>query len=922
MRPLKIKISAFGPYAGVTQIDMEKLGTNGLYLITGDTGAGKTTIFDAICFALYGEPSGANRENSMLRSKYADADTPTEVELVFENRGKIYTVKRNPEYMRPSKRGDGETKQTANAELKMPDGEVITKDKYVTETVRNIIGVDRNQFAQIAMIAQGDFLKLLLAKTEDRQKIFREIFKTAYYQKLQDRLKQESGKLGDEFELARKSIEQYIKGIVCDSESEYYELVMSAKNNGMPVEEVEELIANILIRDEQTEAHLEEQSAQMEEKLGILNAAKSRFDDYVKLENSYNANVDTFNKRQDSKTALEAKLNEAKAKELQIKEKSALVVEIKAQYSEYENCDAAVMALQKSKSALEKAEKSAEDCTKKEETVKATIEDIQSRLKDVQNAGEKREKLKAEKQNAQIARDKNLDIIKDIKNLEKLASDYATAQKNYLSASVTAEEKQSIYQQINKAFLDEQAGVLAQNLQDGTPCPVCGSLNHPSKAQLSADAPTEVQVKAAKDEAEKALSVMTEKSNTANTIKGRMDADRETLCAKIPQEFAGLEDAQLLIKLNEQNDLLGQKISEYDNAIKAEEKAAAIKNELEEKLPQAQNQLETVKGLKAEAEKTAATEKANAVQYENQIKALKEKLKYESVSDAQKAVKMLEAEISDEQQFIENAQKALDEEKQAISQLEGVISQQKEQLVNKPEGDIVAISGEIADILTRKNTVAQQLKAVHARIVQNKQTKENISARSAQLLEIEQKWTWVKALSNTANGNVPKKEKIMLETYIQTTYFDRIINKANRRFMIMTNGQYDLVRRDTASNMRSQSGLELDVIDHYNGTRRSVKTLSGGESFKASLSLALGLSDEIQSSAGGIKLDTMFVDEGFGSLDGESLQQAMAALTSLADGNRLVGIISHVAELKEKIDNQIVVTKEKSGGSKVTVVVG
>ena len=922
MRPLKIKISAFGPYAGVTEIDMEKLGTNGLYLITGDTGAGKTTIFDAICFALYGEPSGANRENSMLRSKYADVDTPTEVELVFENRGKVYTVKRNPEYMRPSKRGDGETKQTANAELTMPDGEIITKDKYVTEAVRNIIGVDRNQFAQIAMIAQGDFLKLLLAKTEDRQKIFREIFKTAYYQKLQDRLKQESGKLGDEFELARKSIEQYIKGVVCDAESEYYESVMSAKNNGMPVEEVEELIANILIRDEQTEAHLEEQSAQLEDKLGILNTTKSRFDDYVKLESGYNANVDTFNKRQDNKTALEEKLNEAKAKEPQIKEKSALVVEIKAQYSEYENCDAAVLALQKSKSALEKAEKSAEDCTKKEETVKATIEDIQSRLKDVQNAGEKREKLKAEKQNAEIARDKNLDIIKDVKNLEKLASDYATAQKSYLSASATAEEKQSTYQQLNKAFLDEQAGVLAQNLQDGIPCPVCGSLQHPSKAQLSADAPTEAQVKAAKDEAEKAVAYMTEKSNTANTIKGRLDADRETLCAKIPQEFAGLEDVQLLIKLNEQNELLGQRISEYDNAIKAEEKAAALKNELEEKLPQAQKQLETIKGLKAEAEKTAATEKANAVQYENQIKALKEKLKYESVSDAQKAVKKLEAEISAEQQLIENAQKALDEEKQAISQLEGVISQQKEQLVNKPEGDIVAISGEIADTLTRKNTVAQQLKAVHARIVQNKQTKENISARSAQLLEIEQKWTWVKALSNTANGNVPKKEKIMLETYIQTTYFDRIINKANRRFMIMTNGQYDLVRRDTASNMRSQSGLELDVIDHYNGTRRSVKTLSGGESFKASLSLALGLSDEIQSSAGGIKLDTMFVDEGFGSLDGESLQQAMSALTSLADGNRLVGIISHVAELKEKIDNQIVVTKEKSGGSKVYVVVG
>ncbi|MBQ9986771.1 MAG: SMC family ATPase, partial [Erysipelotrichales bacterium] len=209
---------------------------------------------------------------------------------------------------------------------------------------------------------------------------------------------------------------------------------------------------------------------------------------------------------------------------------------------------------------------------------------------------------------------------------------------------------------------------------------------------------------------------------------------------------------------------------------------------------------------------------------------------------------------------------------------------------------------------------------VITRITQNTQTKSNIQDRSEEVQKIEEKYTWVKALSNTANGMISGKEKIMLETYIQTTYFDRIIARANTRFMIMTNGQYDLVRKTTAENQRSQSGLDLDVIDHYNGTQRSVRTLSGGESFKASLSLALGLSDEIQSSAGGIQLDTMFVDEGFGSLDGDSLQQAIAALTSLSDGNRLVGIISHVSELKEKIDHQIIVTKEKSGGSKVEII--
>ena len=212
-----------------------------------------------------------------------------------------------------------------------------------------------------------------------------------------------------------------------------------------------------------------------------------------------------------------------------------------------------------------------------------------------------------------------------------------------------------------------------------------------------------------------------------------------------------------------------------------------------------------------------------------------------------------------------------------------------------------------------------KLQKVRTRLSSNAAVKKKIEEKSGELTSLEERWAWVKALSNTANGNITGKEKVMLETYIQMTYFDRILVRANRRLLSMTGGQYELVRRQVADNNRSQSGLELDVIDHYNGTQRSVKTLSGGESFKASLSLALGLSDEVQSSAGGIRLDTMFVDEGFGSLDEESLQQAIRTLAELGEGNRLVGIISHVGELKEKIDRQIVVTKAKTGGSRAEI---
>ena len=242
MRPLKLKISAFGPYAGVTTIDLEKLGENGIYLITGDTGAGKTTIFDAITYALFDEASGNNRDPSMLRSKYADPNTPTEVELTFKNAGKVYTVKRSPSYERPAKRGDGTTTQNADATLTYPDGRVISRTKEVTNAIRDIIGVDRNQFSQIAMIAQGDFLKLLLAETKERQEIFREIFKTKVYQILQERLKNESGTLAKEYEKAKESVNQYISGILCDEDDVLSIDVQKAKSGEMMTNDVIELI--------------------------------------------------------------------------------------------------------------------------------------------------------------------------------------------------------------------------------------------------------------------------------------------------------------------------------------------------------------------------------------------------------------------------------------------------------------------------------------------------------------------------------------------------------------------------------------------------------------------------------------------------------------------------------------------------------
>ena len=230
MRPIRLVMSAFGPYAGRTELELSKLGTSGLYLITGDTGAGKTTIFDAIAFALYGEASGTAREAGMLRSQYADITTPTEVELTFEYKGRQYVLRRNPEYTRPRTRGDGLTTEKAGAELHYPDGRVETRLKDVNRAIVEIMGVDRNQFAQIVMIAQGDFLKLLIAPTEERKKIFQKIFRTERFQLLQDKLKAESNALKNEHEKVSSGLRQYMEGIVCAADSPFADAVKNARS--------------------------------------------------------------------------------------------------------------------------------------------------------------------------------------------------------------------------------------------------------------------------------------------------------------------------------------------------------------------------------------------------------------------------------------------------------------------------------------------------------------------------------------------------------------------------------------------------------------------------------------------------------------------------------------------------------------------
>lgn len=920
MRPLKLKISGFGPYAGVTELDMASLGSNGLYLITGDTGAGKTTIFDAITYALYGEASGSNRDSSMLRSKYADLATPTEVELTFSNKGKEYTVKRNPEYERPAKRGNGVTVQKADAQLTYPDGRIVTKPKDVTKAVREIIGVNREQFSQIAMIAQGDFLKLLLADTGQRQKIFREIFKTSYYQELQEKLRKEERELYYSCDASKQSVKQYISGILCYEDDVLSLEVEKAKADEMLTADVIDLIVKLIEQDEKQSKELEKQLSQTEKAITEIDAVLTRGREYA-LWRSDLIRTEAEEKEKSPQLALLLeKLKAEKAKKPETDAMAKEIGEIEAQYSDYDSLEKTRQDYVQISTAVTADKKLMEQKQTESDTLKHTAEQMKAELKSKENAGAEKEKHLREKEQLCDRKAKLEKLKTDLIQLKNLEKQLKNAQKIYLSSAEKADEARKKYNSLNKAFLDEQAGILAENLAEGEPCPVCGSTSHPKKAIKSAKAPSEAELKTAKATADNAAETANLHSRKAGELKGAVATQSEAVTGQTKQLLDEISLENAYEKADEIIKTLTSSVSQTDLKIKEEEQNEKRKAQLEAEILQQESKISLIEKEILDLNGKITAGEATASETEKLGKAYREKLKYKSKAEAENRVKSLKESINLANQSLENTEKAYHNQEKILIELKSKIGQLKKNLSEQPEIDVDSVSTKKQELTVEKVYVTEKLQKVKIRLDANSRALENIRSKSADLTRTEEKWRWVKALADTANGNITGKEKIMLETYIQMTYFDRIIQRANARFMVMSGGQYELKRCGTAEDKRAQSGLELAVIDHYNGSERSVKTLSGGESFKASLSLALGLSDEIQSSAGGIKLDTMFVDEGFGSLDGDSLDQAMKALMSLADGNRLVGIISHVNELKERIDTQIVVTKEKTGGSFVNII--
>lgn len=1065
MRPIRLTMSAFGPYAGKTVLELEQLGKQGLYLITGDTGAGKTTVFDAIAYALFGEASGGSRTPDMLRSKYAEPSTPTEVELVFDYAGKTYTVRRSPEQERPAKRGEGMVRQPAAAELTLPDGSIIARPREVNERIQTVLGVNREQFSQIAMIAQGEFRHLLQAGTKERIEIFRGIFKTERYEKLQQALKSETSQARKRCEELQQSVQQYVNGIRCPKDSVLLPQAQAAQNGELPAADILPLLGRLIAQDEQTEQETATELENTSKRLQVLDKMQDELQERRKSKEEQERLQGEIRRQEEQWEKGKAAVREAQDMQPQaercksdaavLTEQLSQYVELEKKHTEYQTRKEAIDRREREKENAQKAEKLlsegierlqeeyselgdvsaeiekengrdnelrsrsetliklkglltaheelADTLLQKDAEVEAArqaLEALQKELESLAGAEEDKRELESRQKAIADRRTKLAEIKRQQGDCLALESRLKQAQEDYLTAQKEADRCAAEYESKNRAFLDAQAGILARGLQDGSPCPVCGALHHPTPAAVPLNVPEQAEVEQARAQTDKAKRIEAEKSEAAANIRGQYDAEKKALANALAAELDGCLSEQEEKRLTEaaqalqkQEKELAEQISEAQKRCTRKEEAASellprrqavkdaetaqsdarerlVKNEteyrtigealaelngledaawkervdalaeenlleqkdctdtlqrlrarqrrrseIEQTLPQKQNELQKAAEEKQQAEKDITAETVRMENARSRVEQLTEKLTYSGKTAAQEEIKALLAKAEGIAKAVRTAQAVFDEETKRLENLQGQMKQVTQRLEALPIHDADALQKEQETEQQKKQSLAQREKETAVRLNTNKTVRESFLKQSEALEAAEERYGWLRALNDTANGNLPGKEKIMLETYIQMTYFDRILDRANVRLMVMSDGQYELKRRTDPTDVRSQSGLELNVIDHYNGSERSADTLSGGEAFLASLSLALGLSDEVQAAAGGIRMDTLFVDEGFGSLSENALDQAMRALAGLSEGSRLVGIISHVAELKERIDRQIIVRKNKTGGS-------
>ena len=866
MKPVELRISGWGPYKELQTIDFTRMEERGLFLITGATGAGKTTIFDAIMYALYGCMSGEVREKGSVRSDFAKPDTPTFVELSMTHKGESYHIYRNPEYLRPRKRkgADGKelTKEKEKAILTLPDGSSVEGSSEVTRKIEELLCLDYRQFKQISMIAQGEFTKLLTASSQEKTKIFRQIFDTGLYERIAQLLKERSSAIYKEVSGYRHKMDEDVEL--------YHPLEESAEAFATLVQgeayDYEAVLA--FLKEEKKRIGKEEkevlaQYQKLEERTLVLNGKLVEAQKAAELQKS-------LERETERKQLLDHRKEEMQQKEILLW-KADRAGEIRQQEL---LCEESGKQIDKIKQQIRHLQ---EETGLREQQI-LTLQKLPEYQADFEAACELKEKLSEQEQESEH----NIELCKQLEaQLKQQQEVYLKLEQEELLARQT-------YEETERRYRHNLAGILSAELEENRPCPVCGSLHHPAPAAVAEEHLTKEKV----DQAKKAWLQKQEKT---------MRQHGETMAARGKAEQArekGCELLKTIGQLQEQMEQLPGEIKELLLKYTRKSFEGELNRLLQLRVERAEKQ-EQILTLQEELQKVQELFRER----EEERDILLTKYGFASGEEYQGCL------LSKEQ--IEAGKRELQDYEKNCRANEELLQHLKEQIQGLVLADPVKLKEELQEALEEKRDVQQSLSKKQESRNLTERTYSSLKTKLAGLRETMERYSLVKGLDDLANGN--NKKRLVFEQYVLISCFEEILYAANLRLQTMSAGRYELRRVRGIVDARSKDNLEMEVLDYYTGKYRSVKTLSGGESFKVSLSLALGMSDVIQAQSGGIRVETMFIDEGFGTLDGESLDQACLVLQGLTESNRLIGLISHVPELSEKIPDQIRIHKTNTG---------
>lgn len=890
MKPLKLTMCAFGSYGKETVIDFTEA-DHGLFLITGDTGSGKTTIFDGITFAIYGETSGGKRDGKMMRSQFASPADETFVELTFSYRGEVYTVRRSPEYMREKKRGSGLVKAAASVELTLPDGTIFRgKLKETDKKLCEIMGIDREQFTQIAMIAQGDFLRLLHAKSEDRKKIFSTIFHTDIYRQIEEELGEKRRELKEQIGGIGERIRAYVRGIRIP---EGQNSVLEAIERFSVLKELENPeIAEILgilqvFLDEENErlkrleiplAEAEKQYGMILEQRGLAKSSNDMLNSFERAKRTLDEKSEWEPEYTEQKLLLGKSEAAYRIRSFEDREKQARVQMEKAGERLKSSQVKMERAWEEFRGFLESAEAD-ENAVEQQSGIRKN-ENLYTKYEDRQELVSLISDWKAQARTLETAAEKKKELKIKCAQLEK-EERLCETRKNELEEKVKSLAKAGeIYGILQERFFCEQAGILAnERLVPGKPCPVCGSLEHPSPAVLPEDAVTEVQVRQAQ----------------------KFWEDQRTACEKMSLEIQGevsrISEAKKQAAAMEKE--LPKKLEETQTRLKNAIRSAELFDSAKESFEKAKDEEMRCREIltRARAEYQEARQEAGFEKEEEYLKAV----------SRWKTKRDLEVEKAKNEQYFTE-----------LHSLRTAVITWQEQVQGKTYTDLFTLDEELECRKKERDGLLAEKEKASAGKQNYEELLKNLKAEEKEYSLVSEQFLLYEGLWQAASGRIRGRVRLDFETYVQRMYFEKILAAANRRFLTFTDGKMKLKSRPMEDlGLVGAAGLELNVYVMATGKERDVKTLSGGESFLASLALALGLSDVVQSQAGSVRLESMFVDEGFGALDDSTRNQAIRVLNELAGDDRLVGIISHVGDLKENIERKLTVTRTPQGSKAV-----